>query len=252
MIRFDGVVQKFGTKTPFGDNRKTVLDGVDLVVPRGHMLCLLGPSGAGKTTMVNLIMGNEIATAGTVTVMGEVAPYPKARRWIGYMPQDEALYDDISAAENLRFFGAMNGLKGRELEERIDAMLEFGRLTEHRKKLVADYSGGMKRRLSLGVAMIHDPDLLVLDEPTVGLDPDLRLQIWAEFKKLTKAGKTLLVTTHVMDEAERCDEIAMLHRGKIIALAPPRTILADTGAANLDEAFLVLDGTAGTDPAATS
>lgn len=242
MVRFSDVVQSYGRRTPFADRRKRVLDGVNLEVPRGHILCLLGPSGAGKTTMVDLVMGNAVPVAGTVTVMGEQAPYRHVRSKIGYMPQDEALYNDISAEENLRFFGKMNGLGGKRLDERIDEMFAFARLEEHRKKLVGDYSGGMQRRLSLAAAMLHDPGLLVLDEPTVGLDPDHRIAIWNTFRDMAAAGKTLLVTTHVMDEAERCNEIAMLNGGRIIAMAPPKQILSETGAANLDEAFLVLDG----------
>ncbi|MEE1295993.1 MAG: ABC transporter ATP-binding protein [Bifidobacterium sp.] len=241
MITFADVTMHYGRKLPWRNSEQTVLDGVCLEVPYGQMLCLLGPSGAGKTTMVNLVMGNLVPDGGIVTVLGEHAPYPHVRRRIGYMPQDEALYEDITAEENLRFFGTLNGVHGKTLDERVDAMLELGRLTEHRKKLVSDYSGGMKRRLSLGVALLHDPDLLVLDEPTVGLDPDLRMQIWQQFHDLTGQGKTILVTTHVMDEAARCNRIAMLDHGHIIAVDSPEGILKRTGADNLEDAFLALE-----------
>ena len=239
-IELSHVTQRFGRKTPAGDTRKTVLDDVSLEVPTGQILCLLGPSGCGKTTMVDLVMGNTVPVAGTVRVLGETAPYPTARRRVGYMPQDDALYDDVTAEENLRFFGAMYGLGGARLSERIDAVLDFARLADDRKKLVGAYSGGMKRRLSLGAALLHEPEVLVLDEPTVGLDPDHRVRIWEEFARMAKAGVTLLVTTHVMDEAARCDRIAMLHGGRVVACAPPGALLRRTGAATLEEAFLAL------------
>lgn len=241
MIEFKDVVQSFGRKTPLADERRVVLDHVDLAVPRGSILCLLGPSGCGKTTMVNLVMGVTVPVSGEVRVMGELAPYPSARPRIGFMPQDEALYDDVTAEENLRFFGTMNGLAGDALKRRIDEMLAFSRLEQDRRKLVGAFSGGMKRRLSLAVAMLHEPDLLVLDEPTVGLDPDHRRRIWERFDQLAAGGATLLVTTHVMDEAARCDSIAMLHGGRVIATGSPAAIMERTKTDNLEDAFLALE-----------
>ncbi len=241
MIEFKDVVQSFGRKTPLADERRVVLDHVDLAVPRGSILCLLGPSGCGKTTMVNLVMGVTVPVSGEVRVMGELAPYPAARPRIGFMPQDEALYDDVTAEENLRFFGTMNGLAGDALKRRIDEMLAFSRLEQDRRKLVGAFSGGMKRRLSLAVAMLHEPDLLVLDEPTVGLDPDHRRRIWERFDQLAAGGATLLVTTHVMDEAARCDSIAMLHGGRVIATGSPAAIMERTKTDNLEDAFLALE-----------
>ena len=240
-IVFAGVCQAFGRKTPFADMRKTVLDGIDFEVPRGQIVCLLGPSGCGKTTMVDLIIGNTIPVAGSVTVLGEQAPYPRARKKVGYMPQDEALYDDITAEENLRFFGAMVGLSGAHLSDRMTELLQFAKLEDDRKKLVSHYSGGMKRRLSLAVAMLHEPELLVLDEPTVGLDPAHRRVIWDEFDRLAAEGTTILVTTHIMDEAARCHRIVMLQNGRIISQGSPADILAQTGTSDLESAFLALD-----------
>ena len=240
-IVFAGVCQAFGGKTPFADMRKTVLDGIDFEVPRGQIVCLLGPSGCGKTTMVDLIIGNTIPVAGSVTVLGEQAPYPHTRKKVGYMPQDEALYDDITAEENLRFFGAMVGLSGAHLSDRMTELLQFAKLEDDRKKLVSHYSGGMKRRLSLAVAMLHEPELLVLDEPTVGLDPAHRRVIWDEFDRLAAEGTTILVTTHIMDEAARCHRIVMLQNGRIIAQGSPEDILAQTGTSDLESAFLALD-----------
>lgn len=240
-IKFEGVCQAFGRKTPFADMRKTVLDGIDFEVPRGQIVCLLGPSGCGKTTMVDLVIGNTVPVAGSVTVLGERAPYPHARKKVGYMPQDEALYDDITAEENMRFFGSMVGLRGAGLAARMDELLHFAKLEDDRKKLVSHYSGGMKRRLSLAIAMLHEPELLVLDEPTVGLDPAHRLAIWNEFDRLAAASATILVTTHIMDEAARCHRIVMLQGGRIIAQGSPAGILEQTGTADLESAFLAID-----------
>ena len=240
-IVFEGVCQAFGRKTPLADMRRKVLDDVDFEVPRGEIVCLLGPSGCGKTTMVDLVIGNTVPESGTVTVLGEQAPYLHVRAKVGYMPQDEALYDDITAEENLRFFGAMVGLGGRALSARMDELLRFAKLEGDRKKLVSHYSGGMKRRLSLAIALLHEPELLVLDEPTVGLDPAHRRVIWDEFDRLTAGGVTILVTTHIMDEAARCHRIVMLQGGRIIAQGSPSDILARTGAVDLESAFLALD-----------
>lgn len=244
MIEFKEVVQGFGRKTPLTDNRRVVLDRITMAVPRGSILCLLGPSGCGKTTMVNLVMGVTVPLSGEVRVMDELAPFPTVRRRIGFMPQDEALYDDITAEENLRFFGIMNGLAGVDLKQRIDDMLAFSRLENDRGRLVSSFSGGMKRRLSLAVSLLHQPDVLVLDEPTVGLDPDHRRRIWAEFANLVSEGKTILVTTHVMDEAARCDTIALLYAGHIIASGSPSAIMQRTHTDNLEDAFLALENNA--------
>lgn len=242
MISFDSVTMRFGRKTPFADNKKTVLDGIDFHLKRGEILCLLGPSGCGKTTMVNLIMGRLLPTEGTVTVMGERAPYRNVRRKIGYMPQEDALYTDITAVDNLIFFGKMNGMTAGQVRQRADEMLRFGLLEEDARKKVSDFSGGMKRRLSLGIAMMHEPELMILDEPTVGLDPEHRRRIWAEFERLASNGCTILVTTHVMDEAARCSLIAMLSGGRIVATGSPDQIMRETGTTDLEDAFLRLEG----------
>lgn len=240
-IEITDVVKTFGGKQPWSHGA-TVLDHIDMQVESGEIRCLLGPSGGGKTTLVNLIVGITVPNEGTVRIMGEKAPFPTVRKRIGFMPQEDALYDDIGAEDNLRFFGTLYGLKGTRLAHRIDVVLGLARLTGDRKKLVRHFSGGMKRRLSLGVALLHDPDLLVLDEPTVGLDPEHRHRIWDEFRALRDAGKTLLVTTHIMDEAQRCDHIAMMREGRIIAVDSPDNLLKRTQTTALEDAFLILEG----------
>lgn len=242
MIVFDSVYMNFGKKTPFADHRKPVLRGIDFHLKRGDILCLLGPSGCGKTTMVNLVMGRLLPSSGTVTVMGERAPYKTVRQKIGYMPQEDALYTDITAIDNLKFFGKMNGMAAGQVRQRANEMLRFGLLEEDAHKKASDFSGGMKRRLSLGIAMMHEPDLLILDEPTVGLDPEHRRRIWTEFERLASNGCTILVTTHVMDEAARCSLIAMLNEGRIVATGSPGQIIKETGAKDLEDAFLKLEG----------
>ena len=230
----------YGRKLPRKVPRK-VLKGITLKVAKGEMLCLLGPSGCGKTTLVNLIMGELVPKSGSVEILGEKAPYRHVRREIGFMPQDEALYDDVTAQENLRFFGELYGMDRKRISERMDFLFEFTHLQDDRKKLVADYSGGMKRRLSLAVALIHEPKLLVLDEPTVGLDPEHRRYIWRHLESLASEGVSILLTTHVMDEAEHCDRIAMIYNGRIIADGSPSAIKDETSTSELEDAFLALE-----------
>ena len=158
-------------------------------------------------------------------------------------PQDDALYLDITAEENLIFFGTLFGLKGLELTQAVDRAFAFAHLENDREKLVSQYSGGMKRRLSLGIAMIHEPSLLVLDEPTVGLDPQHRKRIWSQFRAMTEEGTTILVTTHAMDEAARCDKIVMMRNGRLLAAGSPDELLSQTSTDNLEDAFLSMTNT---------
>lgn len=225
----------------YSRSSEPVLDDISLTVDAGEILCLLGPSGGGKTTLVDAIMGVRIPQRGTIEVFGERAPYAHVRRRIGFMPQEMALYEDISAQDNLRFFGELFGMRGKELRGRVDELLELTDLQESRRKLVRDYSGGMKRRLSLAVALVQRPDLLVLDEPTVGLDPEQRVFIWRHLRALAAQGATILLTTHVMDEAQRCERIAMIRNGRVIADDSPERICERTRAGTLEEAFLALE-----------
>ena len=249
-IAIDRVQFCYGRPGPRRRDTLLALKDISLSVAAGDILCLLGPSGCGKTTLVNLIMGVDVPTSGTVRVLGEGAPFRTARARIGFMPQDDALYEDVTAEENLRFFAALYGVKGERLTRRMDELFAFVRLDEHRKKLVHDYSGGMKRRLSLAVALGHEPAVLVLDEPTVGLDPEHRRYIWNHLEALAAQGCAIVVTTHVMDEAERCARIAMIREGRLIADASPADILARTGTNTLEDAFLALEESESPDTAA--
>ena len=246
-IAIDRVQFCYGRPGPRRRDTLLALKDISLSVAAGDILCLLGPSGCGKTTLVNLIMGVDVPTSGTVRVLG---PFRTARARIGFMPQDDALYEDVTAEENLRFFAALYGVKGEHLARRMDELFAFVRLQRHRKKLVHDYSGGMKRRLSLAVALVHEPAVLVLDEPTVGLDPEHRRYIWNHLEALAAQGCAIVVTTHVMDEAERCARIAMIREGRLIADASPADILARTGTNTLEDAFLALEESESPDTAA--
>jgi len=221
-----------------------VLHHFSLDLPPGRITGLVGPSGHGKTTLVNVIVGAVRARSGTVTVLGEPAPPRRVKDQMGFMPQSEALYADLSGAENLRFFGALYGMNAAAMARRIPEVLTQVSLEDTGNKVVAEFSGGMQRRLSLAIALLHEPRLLVLDEPTVGLDPAHRVALWATFRRLADDGATFLVTTHVMDEAANCDTLVMIHDGIKLADGSPADLVARTGTANLEEAFLAFEAEA--------
>jgi ABC-2 type transport system ATP-binding protein len=222
--------------------KRSVLDDISLSVRKGEIFGLLGPSGSGKTTLVRLITGLDIPNGGTITLLGEKMPKLDILSRIGYMAQSDALYGELTAQENLEFFSALYGLRGIKLKSRIKEVAELVKLSDDLKKPVQLYSGGMKRRLSLAVALMHAPEVLVLDEPTVGIDPVLRKSIWDELDNLRRAGVTILVTTHVMDEAEKCDRLAMIRDGKVIALGSPEQLKADSQASSMEDAFIAFGG----------
>ena len=229
----------------FGD--KQVLHDINMIVPRGKIYGLLGPSGCGKTTTVKIMAGILEASSGTVEVLGEVMPQLEVMNRLGYMAQADALYSLLTAEENLEFFGALYGMKKKRCRERISEALSLVNLAEDRTKAVAAYSGGMKRRLSLAMALLHEPELLILDEPTVGIDPLLRKNIWDALNVMAGKGLTIVVTTHVMDEAEKCHELAMLRDGRLIARGTPLQLRQNAGTAagipSLEEAFIYYGGT---------
>lgn len=226
-VEVDGVVKSFG--------RLRALDGVQLRVRRGEVFGLLGPNGSGKTTLIRCLLGLVRPDAGTVTVLGRRMPNLGVLSRVGYMTQGAALYPDLSVLENLQFFAAINGG-----EHRLDEALEFVELADRRDSVVATLSGGMRTRTSLACAMVHRPVLLLLDEPTVGVDPQLRSQLWDRFRTMTAAGTTIIVSSHVMDEAERCDRLGLIRLGRLLATGTVTELLGLAGAERLEHAFLKL------------
>jgi len=226
------------------------VDDVSFTLGRGQLLGLLGPNGAGKTTTVSMIAGLVTPEQGEVLIEGArlSGDTDLKKRRIGLVPQDLALYDELSARANLRFFGALYGLSGATLEKAIASAMELVGLIDRIKDRVATYSGGMKRRLNLAAGLLHDPDILLLDEPTVGVDPQSRNAIFDNLETLKRRGKALLYTTHYMEEAERlADRIVVIDHGKVIAddtLAGLQSRVAHAGAAraNLETVFLTLTG----------
>ncbi len=202
------------------------VDHLNLNIRKGENFGLLGPNGAGKTTTIRMITGVIKPTEGYVKVFGiDVAKErKKVLRLIGYMPQKFSLYEDLTVEENLKLYGRLQGLIGSALKERVRYLLEKFYLWEFRRRLAGKLSGGMKQRLALATALVHNPELLILDEPTAGVDPPLRRKFWEYFRELNSEGKTILVTTHYMDEAENCDRLALMNRGRIIAEGTPQEI----------------------------
>jgi ABC-2 type transport system ATP-binding protein len=223
MLVLAGVRKRYGSRT--------AVDGLSLAVRRGEIFGLLGPNGAGKTTTVGLAIGLLVPDEGTVDVAGLGSPRdPAVRARIGLAPQALALYDALTGQENVAFFGSVYGLSGARLEERVAAAIEFVGLTDRRRDRVATYSGGMKRRLNLAVALVHDPELLLLDEPTVGVDPQSRNLIFENVRHLREAGKTIVYTTHYMEEAERlCDRVGIVDNGRLLALGTVPELVAAHG-----------------------
>jgi len=213
---------------------------VDLIVPSGTVFGLVGPSGCGKTTLVRLMAGLLTPSRGHVEVLGLGSHDHRLRRRVGYMAQADALYPELSAVEHLRFFGAAYGLHGKGLALRVDELLSRTGLEKAGLRAVREYSGGMRRRLSLAIALLPSPSLLLLDEPTIGLDPLLRRDLWAWFTDLSRAGTTILLTTHAMDEAARCARIAFLREGSLLTADAPQEVLRRTRTQSLDDAFIAL------------
>ncbi|MGL6108230.1 ABC transporter ATP-binding protein [Romboutsia sp.] len=222
--------------------KQKVLKNVSFSIKEGEIFGLLGPSGAGKTTLIRLIMGMESPNEGTINIMTQKVPNLKIIEQIGYTAQSDALYTDLSAEENIKFYCQLYKLPKKLWKEKIYEVLKVVNLNEDSKKIVSNFSGGMKRRLSLAISLIHNPKILILDEPTVGMDPILRQQIWNEFESLKNAGVTILITTHVMDEAEKCDRLAMLRNGNCISVGNPKDLIKDLNCNSLEEVFLKLGG----------
>jgi ABC-2 type transport system ATP-binding protein len=215
---------------------REVLPDISLDVARGSITGLLGPSGSGKTTLMRAIVGVQIVAGGDVVVLGEPAGFPSLRSRVGYVTQAPSVYADLSVRENLTYFARVVGAP----RERIDEVIATVNLDEHVDQVVVTQSGGERSRVSLASALLGEPELLVLDEPTVGLDPVLRAELWRTFHELADSGVTLLVSSHVMDEASHCDGLLLLRDGELLAAETPGALLERTGAADMENAFLRL------------
>jgi ABC-2 type transport system ATP-binding protein len=231
-VVFEDVVKAFG--------KFRALDGLGFRIREGEMYGLLGPNGAGKTTAIRVLTGLLRETSGRVEVLGRKPRDPELRPLVGYMPQETALYLDLTVSENLALFGRLYGMDGEAREARIRELLDFVELSKWGDALITKLSGGMKHRASLAAALMPKPKLLVLDEPTVGVDPELRAAFWAKFGEMTREGTTILITTHYMDEARRCGRVGFVRGGRLIAEDAPSAIMAAAGVDNLEDAFLKL------------
>ncbi|MEM3444373.1 MAG: ABC transporter ATP-binding protein [Thermoplasmata archaeon] len=230
VIRAENLTKKFGNFV--------ALDDVSFRVKAGEIYGLLGPNGAGKTTLVKILNGIMKPTEGKAYVLGTDVGLGKNKERVGYMPQETALYLDNTVHENLLLFGEIYGLEKKEILRREAELLEFVNLSKWSEAMVTELSGGMRHRLSLACALIHEPEILFLDEPTVGVDPELRVSFWEYFYKLRKKGTTILLTTHYMDEAEQCTLVGLMRNGRLIAEGEPEKLKKEIGASRLEEVFL--------------
>lgn len=218
------------------------LQDVSVEIKQGKITGFIGPSGAGKTTLIRAIVGRQKISAGKVTLLGQPAGSASLRDKVRYMTQDLSVYGDLTAGENLRYFARMTGYGGRAAKSHADKALTAVRLSDKASVLVSSLSGGQKQRVSLAIALIGEAELLMLDEPTVGLDPVLREQLWELFRELRDQGKTIVVTSHVMDEAGRCDELVLLRNSQVIAAGSPDELCKRTGSQTVEQSFLKLAG----------
>jgi ABC-2 type transport system ATP-binding protein len=237
------VVRAEGLSKRFGEVR--ALDDFSLCIRKGETLGLLGPNGAGKTTFIRAVAGILKTSGGTLSVLGQPMPEraDRVRPRVGYMTQLQALYNDLSVWENIQFFGRVWGLSDKkERDRRCEHALDLVELLPRRGSLTTNLSGGMRQRLSLACALVHDPELVLLDEPTVGVDPQLRQTFWGYFRTLNERGVTIIVSSHVMDEADRCDRLGLIRFGRLLAFGSPAEIRGMAGTDDLEAAFLALAG----------
>lgn len=230
------IIEVFNVTKRYG--KSVVLNNISLDIEKGEIVGLIGPSGSGKSTLVKAIMGVEKINSGFIKVLNKDIPSLEVLNKIGYMAQYDALYEDLTGKDNLKFFGRLYGMKKNLIEERIKYVSDLVNLNNDINKRVVNYSGGMKRRLSLAVSLIQDPELFILDEPTVGIDPLLRVKIWNEIYRLKSSGKSIIVTTHVMDEALKCDKLALIIEGKIIAIGSPKDLMDRFNVSSIEEVFI--------------
>jgi ABC-2 type transport system ATP-binding protein len=224
----------------FSYSNLKAVDDLSLQIPRGVSYGLLGPNGAGKTTLIRLMAGLLKPHSGRLDILGQ-PPSRATAHLLGYMPQLPSLYTELSVAQNVSFFATVGGVKGRQARSaRVEAVIKLVELWDKRTETVYNLSGGMRQRVSLACAIVHDPPLLLLDEPTVGLDPELRFVFWNYFNSLTKQGRTLIISSHTMDDAAHCDKLAFIRQGKVIARGTPTELRLATGRsdASLEDSFL--------------
>jgi ABC-2 type transport system ATP-binding protein len=224
----------------FNYGKLRVIDDLSLDIPAGTSFGLLGPNGSGKTTLIKLMVGLLKPGKGSILCLGK-HPAPSNARFRGYMPQLPSLYSELSVKQNIDFFGRIYGLRDKkQREKRVEEVIKLVDLWDKRKTQVMHLSGGMKQRVSLGCAIVHNPPLIFLDEPTVGLDPDVRVNFWDYFGKLTAGGSTIIVSSHTMDDAAHCEKLIFLRQGRIIAMGTPDELRAAPGTPNasLEDAFL--------------
>lgn len=226
--------------------KRLALQDVSVRVACGTITGLLGPSGSGKTTLIRCIVGSQIIASGSVSVLGQPAGSAELRHRVGYMPQDPTIYNNLRVIDNIRYFAELCGVDRQAADEVIEAV----DLRDHRTAHCANLSGGQRARVSLACALVGRPDLLVLDEPTIGLDPVLRVELWDRFTALARRGTTLLVSSHVMDEADRCGDLLLLRQGQLLAHTTPHRLRKETGCTSLEEAFLSIVRRTTTVPAA--
>ncbi|OBI91328.1 ABC transporter ATP-binding protein [Mycobacterium asiaticum] len=214
--------------------KRPALHDFSVRIAPGTITGLLGPSGCGKSTLIRSIVGTQIVASGTVTVLGHPAGSAALRRRVGYVPQDPTIYRDLRVIDNVRYFASLYGFDGQAAEQAIERV----GLTDHRTAVCENLSGGQRTRVSLACALVCQPDLLVLDEPTVGLDPVLRVELWRQFSELADGGTTLLVSSHVMDEADHCADLLLMRDGRLVAHTTPTQLREETSCTSLEEAFL--------------
>jgi ABC-2 type transport system ATP-binding protein len=214
------------------------INNLNMTITTGETFGLIGPNGSGKTTLIRMVVGLLRPTRGTISIMGLRVPNTRIAPHIGYMTQLSALYLDLTAKENMQFFCNIYGLRGKQQKQRIDEMLERVDLADRAHDIVGNFSGGMKQRLSLATALVHHPSLALLDEPTVGVDPELRRSFWDYFGQLNREGITIIVSTHHLDEAARCTRLGLMRSGVLLAQDTPQELLRQSGKDTMEDAFL--------------
>src|SRR5437588_4562203 len=230
MVVVENLVKQFG--------KLRAVNNLNMTINVGETYGLIGPNGSGKTTLIRMLVGLLRPTSGSIRIMGQRIPSAKVAPHLGYMPQLSALYLDLTARENMQFFCNIYGLRGKAQSQRIQEMLERVELADRADDIVGKFSGGMKQRLSLATALVHRPSLALLDEPTVGVDPELRRSFWDYFARLNAEGVTIIVSTHHLDEASRCTRLGLMRSGLLLAQDTPQELLRQAGKDNMEDAFL--------------